>query len=229
MNRIPPLKPVASDDRREEKFVEIIVYPIPLLRASLDSRGETHRSQIIPIFQLESSFHTINGVSRARNGSDRSNSSSRRVRSTSAMARAESSADEARDTRERDTASSVSSQKLDQFLVSSTAKYCLALPTCPEYRGPLPQLPEAERNGGTTVCRALAAFYIGIPAISNLREAVVSTGAQFRRIFPIGSLLSAPTRSPVRLLASPFSRARGHFLLYINCIRHAIVPILLLR
>jgi len=80
------------------------------------------------------------------------------------------------------------------------------LPTCLEC-GP----------SGATACRALAASHIGIPAISNLVGCCVYRSA-ISPYFPSSlSLFLSLSGTPV-----PLSRAHGRFLLYINCIRHAI-------
>lgn len=88
--------------------------------------------------------------------------------------------------------------KLAEFLVSSTAKYCLAL----YVSRMLPPWPSRKqlRRRGTTMSPGLSCFAHWYSRYFQLTGAGVSTGAQFRRIFPIAFFPSSstPSRPPFR-------------------------------
>lgn len=98
--------------------------------------------------------------------------------------------------------------KLAKFLVSSAAKYWLWLSTCPEcfLHGPF-------ARSDTTV--SLSCFAHWYSRYFQLAGPVCLPERNFAVFFR--SPFYPPTLSP-----APFPRARKYFLLYINCIRHAI-------
>jgi len=91
--------------------------------------------------------------------------------------------------------------KLAEFLVPSTAKYCLAFYVS---RMLLPRLSRKQLGRrGTTMSQALAALHIGILAISNLPEPVCLPERNFAVFFRSPFSL----RRPLRPSVNPSARA----------------------